>query len=127
MTYNINLKSKKQDNSHFSFMIIIGFFILALSINFVKLIREYAVKKQILKENRLEQVQQEVQQNRLKLDIKKNQTKEFIEEQARKLTLSKPNEVVVILASPQPVKQRPVVPTPKTANYKLWLELFFHE
>jgi len=125
MSYNINIKSKKQDNSHFSFMIIIGFFILALSINFVKLIREYTVKKQILKENRLEQAQQEAQHNSLKLDIKKNQTKEFIEEQARKLTLSKPNEVVVILASPQPVKQKPAVLTPKTANYKLWLELFF--
>jgi len=125
MSYNINLKSKKQDNSHFSFMIIIGFFILALSINFVKLIREYTVKKQILKENRLEQDRLITEQNKLKLAIKKNQTKEFIEEQARKLTLSKPNEVVVILASPQPTKQKPAVFIPKAANYKLWLELFF--
>lgn len=125
MSYNINLKSKKQDNSHFSFIIIIGFFILALSINFVKLIREYVVKKQILKENRLEQAQQTAEQNKLELTIKKNQTQEFIEEQARKLTLSKPNEVVVILASPAPVKQQPVKPAPKTANYKLWWQLFF--
>lgn len=127
MSYNINLKSKKQDNSHFSFMIIIGFFILALSINFIKLIREYTVKKQILKENRLEQDRLTAQQNKLKLAIKKNQTQEFIEEQARKLTLSKPNETVVILASPQPMKKKAVVPTPKVANYKLWLNLFFYE
>lgn len=125
MSYNINIKTKKQDNSHFSFIIIIGFFILALVVNSVKLIREYATKKRILEENRTEQAQILAEQNKLKLEIKKNQSQEYIEEQARKLTLSKPNEVVVILSSPKPEYKKPLTPTPKIANYKLWLQLFF--
>jgi len=125
MSYNINLKTKKQDNSRYSFIIIIGFFILALSFNFVKLFKEYTLKKQILEENRLELAQIKKEQNKLKLDIKKNQSQEFIEEQARKLTLSKPNEVVVILASPKPESSPKPSPAPQTANYKLWLQLFF--
>lgn len=125
MSYNINSKLKKQDNSRFSFIIIIGFFTLALLINSVKLLREYLLKKQVLKDNQQEQMRLSQEQNKLQLTIKKSQTREFIEEQARKLTFSKPNEIVVILTSPKPIRKKPT-PTPtKIANYKLWLKLFF--
>lgn len=125
MSYNISSKPKKQDNSGFSFLIIIGFFILALSINSIKLIREYFVKKQILAKSQQEQIEIKEQQNKLKLDIKKSQSQQYIEEQARKLTLSKPNEVVVIMSSPKPVRTVTKAPLPKIANYKLWWQLFF--
>ena len=127
MSYNINLKTKKQDNSHFLFIFIIGFFILALSVNSVKLGKEYLVKKKILQQKQFEQAQILAEQNKLKLDIKKNQSQEYIEEQARRLTLSKPNEVVVILSSPKPEYKKPISPTPKIANYKLWLQLFLND
>ena len=127
MSYNIKSQTKKQDNSGYSFIIIIGFFILALSVNFVKLVREYALKKKILEENALDYAQLTEQQNKLKLKIKKNQSQEYIEEQARKLTLSKPNEVVVIMASPSPKFKVAPTATPYIANYKLWLQLFNHQ
>lgn len=126
MSYNIKSGTKKQDNSHYSFIIIIGFFLITLSVNFVKLVREYAFKKTLLNENLQKQVQLSDEQNKLKLEIKKNQSQEYIEEQARKLTLSKPNEVVVIIASPvlKSIKKNQEIT--KTANYKLWLQLFNH-
>jgi len=125
MSYNINIKTKKQDNSRVLFVIIIGFFILALMVNFVKLTREYFLKKQILEQSQAEYSKALDQQNKLKLSIKKNQTQEYIEKKARELTMSKPGEVVVILSSPAPVKKKSSSAPKKTANYKLWLQLFF--
>ena len=127
MSYNIKSQTKKQDNSGYSFVIIIGFFILTLSVNFVKLVREYALKKKILQENTRDYSTLVEEQDKLKLKIKKNQSQEYIEEQARKLTLSKPNEFVVIMASPSPKAKITPTVTPYIANYKLWLQLFNHQ
>lgn len=125
MSYNIKEKYKNQDNSAYSFLFIIGFFLLALSINLVKLTRELFGKQGLLKQQTQEFSQLRKQQNRLELSLKQSQTDEYIEAQARKLTLSKPNEIVVIITSPTP-KATPVPkPTPYFANYKLWLRVFF--
>jgi cell division protein FtsB len=124
MSYNIKLKTKKQDNSGVLFTVITAFFTLALLVNFVKLTREYVVKKNVLRENEKDLLKAQKEQSNLKLSIKKNQSQDYIEEQARKLTLSKANETVVIMASPEPQARKEPNKKPKIANYKLWLQLF---
>lgn len=127
MSYNINSKTKKQDHASYTFVFIIGFFLVVLSINLVKLTKEYITRKATLSNNQKEYSRAIDEQNNLKLQIKKSQTQEYIEKRARELTLSKQNEIVIILASPTPKPYKKPSPTPYTPNYKLWAELFFSQ
>ena len=125
MSYNINSKTKKQDHTNYPYAIIIGFFLIVLSINLIKLSREYIARKQTLSQNQSEHSRIIEEENKLKLKIKKSGTSKYIEEQARELTLSKPNEIVIVLSSPTPKPKKKLTPTPYIANYKLWVKLFF--
>ena len=84
-------------------------------------------RKQTLANNQIEYAQTLEEENQLKLKVKQSQTAKYIEEQARELTLSKPNEVVIILSSPTPKPRKKLTPTPYIANYKLWAQLFFKQ
>ena len=125
MSYNIKYKQKNQDHSNYLLVFIFGFFVLVLFINVIRLTNDYWQKKQVLNKQVAQLEVQKAEQNRLKYELKQSQTEEFLERQARKLTLSKPGEYVVIVSSPSP---RPFVKPDKTAhisNYKLWWDLFF--
>jgi len=62
--------------------------------------------------------------NQLKLRLKQGKSRDFIENEARKLSLAKPNEVIVVVTTPQP--KLTVIPTPTVyiPNYQLWLKVF---
>lgn len=124
MSYNIKTNQRNQDNSHLTFYIILGFFVCALGINLLKLTKEYSQKSRLLKENRAELKDLAQTRDQLKLDLKQGKSRDFIENEARKLSLAKPDEVVVVVTTPQPKPTTIPTPTPYIPNYRLWLEVF---
>ena len=127
MSYNIKSKTKNQDNSHLTFWFILGFFVLALSINVIKLTREYYQKRALLSENEQELLELKQSKNELQLKIKQGQSRESIEAEARKMALSKANELIIVVVSPSPKPKINLSPTPGVANYKLWVKVFLGE
>jgi cell division protein FtsB len=124
MSYNIKSNQRNQDNSHLTFYIILGFFIIALSINLLKLVKEHTQKTRLLKESETQLKELSASRDQLKLHLKQGQSRDFIENEARKLSLAKPNEVIVVVTTPQP--KPTVIPTPTVhvPNYQLWLKVF---
>jgi len=125
MSYNIKTKQRNQDNSHLTFYIILGFFVFALSINFLKLIKDYSQKSRLLRENQVELKKMTSARNQLQLELKQGKSRDYIENEARKLSLAKPGETVVVVTTPQPKPTSIPTPTPYVPNYRLWLQVFF--
>jgi len=125
MSYNIKVKSKKQDNSSVTYTFIIGFFILTLSVNLIKLTREYFSKRMLLSNQKKELSLLETENTNLKLKILNNQSRDLIEARARALNLARPNEIVVIIASITPKQIKTDKTISNANNYKLWYKLLF--
>lgn len=125
MSYNIKHKQKNQDHSNYLLIFIFGFFVLVLFINVIRLGSDYWQKSQVLDKQTAQLEAKKQEQDRLKYELKQSQTEEFLEQQARKLTLSKPGEYVVIVTSPSPTPRTKPSKTAHISNYKLWWNLFF--
>lgn len=79
----------------------------------------------MLNENQEELKELRAARNQLKLELKQGKSRDFIENEARKLSFAKPNEVVVVVTTPQPKPTILPTPTPYTPNYRLWIKVFF--
>ncbi len=125
MSYNIRYKSKNQDNSRLTVYFILGFFIVALFINLVKMVKQYVDRRAILRQEEQELATIKRQNSNLRYELKRSGTEEYIEEKARELTLSKEGEYVIIAGEPSPPPKPRKREVPHIPNYKLWWLLFF--
>ena len=105
--------------------ILILTFVLILFINLVKSWVKLNARLKIIKEAKLELVEEQKRQENLKREFARTQKPEFIEKAARnKLNMGKEGELVILL--PSPVLPASPTPTPidTASNWQKWVRLF---
>lgn len=123
MTYNIKLVQRKQDTYVWIVFIIVCFFFVALCISLVRLTGQYYTQKQYLRKQETALKQAREENNKLRTRIAYTKTDSYIEEEARRRALGKPNEYVIVGTFPTPTPP-PTTPPPKSP-YQQWLGVYF--
>lgn len=102
---------------------IISVIVLLLIINgLARSIYDLWTKRDVVSEAQKTLEQEKAENQKLKKELSRVKTKEFIEEEARnKLFLTKPNEKVVIVPTASKSAEKKEVSKP---NWQMWLELF---
>lgn len=103
---------------------IVSVIVLLLIINgLAHSIYDLWTKRDVVSEAQRTLEQEKAENQKLKKELSRVKTKEFIEEEARnKLFLTKPNEKVVIVPVASKSAERKDKPTP---NWRKWLGLFY--
>lgn len=123
MAYNIKPNNKKQYTFWPLLYIVFFFFASTLAVSIFRLGSQYYTQRRMLEQKKSELQAQQQQIDRYRLMIKRAQTDEYIEEEARRLELARENETVVVGAFPTPTPS----PTPfvdRTPVYRQWYNLF---
>jgi len=99
--------------------------IFILFFNLVKSFRKLTDRLGIIKEAKLELVEEEKRQENLKRELAKTQSLEFIEKAARdKLNMGKEGELIILLPTPVLSPSPTPITIDKAANWQKWARLF---
>jgi len=127
MSYNIRHKPENQGNSASFLILVLVFFAVVLLLSAIKQGLNYANRRQIAKEQEELLAKERQNQAKLQLRLKKSQTEEFVETEARRLSLSKKDEYIVLASFPTPTPASPPPKVKTVPNYKLWWNVFFSQ
>lgn len=106
------------------FAVLIGSFLIIN--NLVRSISDLWRKQDLIEQAKIDVVKEKKDNQKLKEQLSKAQSEQFIEEQARnKLFLVKPDEKLVVIPQDLLKTASPSAPPPPLPNWQQWLKLFF--
>ncbi len=123
MAYNIKPNNKKQYTFWPLLYVVFFLFASTLAVSIFRLGCHYYTQRQTLEQKKKEVQEQQKGIERYRLLIKRAQTDEYIEAEARRLELARENETVVVGAFPTPTP-RPTPFVDRTPVYRQWYNLF---
>ncbi len=123
MAYNIRTNKKKQYTLSPLLYVVFLFFGTTLAISVVRLGNHYYTQRDSLKQKQEKLIKAQQEKKRYELAIKKAQTNEYIETEARRLELARENETIIVGTFPTPTP-RPTPVIVRTPIYLQWYNLF---